>query len=102
MLDQVPGLIHMMLVPLRVLIAIEEGPRRKSSHASTQHSTSETGRGLDDTPIRRAEAASAADGHLPAPVAAMSKKKAVTTMTLKDFHGGSIPSELPLPSAPGV
>lgn len=23
-------------------------------------------------------------------------------MTLKDFHGGSIPSELPLPSAPGV
>ncbi|OEL37160.1 hypothetical protein BAE44_0001820 [Dichanthelium oligosanthes] len=31
-----------------------------------------------------------------------SKKKAVTTMTLKDFHGGSIPSELPLPSAPGV
>ncbi|XP_008668404.2 uncharacterized protein [Zea mays] len=92
----------MMLVPLRVLIAIEEGPRRKSSHASTQHSTSETGRGLDDTPIRRAEAASAADGHLPAPVAAMSKKKAVTTMTLKDFHGGSIPSELPLPSAPGV
>uniref|UniRef100_A0A804MRP4 HAT dimerization domain-containing protein n=1 Tax=Zea mays TaxID=4577 RepID=A0A804MRP4_MAIZE len=32
----------------------------------------------------------------------MSKKKAVTTMTLKDFHGGSIPSELPLPSAPGV
>uniref|UniRef100_A0A0E0ECT0 Uncharacterized protein n=1 Tax=Oryza meridionalis TaxID=40149 RepID=A0A0E0ECT0_9ORYZ len=32
----------------------------------------------------------------------MSKKKAVTTMTLKDFHGGSIPSELPLPSAPGL
>uniref|UniRef100_A0ACD5ULS4 Uncharacterized protein n=1 Tax=Avena sativa TaxID=4498 RepID=A0ACD5ULS4_AVESA len=32
----------------------------------------------------------------------MSKKKAVTTMTLKDFHGGSIPSELPLPSAPGI
>jgi len=32
----------------------------------------------------------------------MSKKKTVTTMTLKDFHGGSIPSELPLPSAPGV
>ncbi|KAM0931113.1 hypothetical protein ACQ4PT_000533 [Festuca glaucescens] len=32
----------------------------------------------------------------------MSKKKAATTMTLKDFHGGSIPSELPLPSAPGV
>ncbi|KAK3125288.1 hypothetical protein QOZ80_7BG0602770 [Eleusine coracana subsp. coracana] len=32
----------------------------------------------------------------------MSKKKALTTMTLKDFHGGSIPSELPLPSAPGV
>ncbi|XP_057764714.1 uncharacterized protein LOC130985657 [Salvia miltiorrhiza] len=30
----------------------------------------------------------------------MSKKKA--TMTLKDFHGGSIPSDLPLPSAPGV
>ena len=24
------------------------------------------------------------------------------TMTLKDFHGGSIPSDLPLPSAPGV
>ncbi|KAL6871497.1 hypothetical protein ACP4OV_014326 [Aristida adscensionis] len=32
----------------------------------------------------------------------MSKKKVVTTMTLKDFHGGSIPSDLPLPSAPGV
>ncbi|XAR53725.1 hypothetical protein NMG60_11022381 [Bertholletia excelsa] len=35
----------------------------------------------------------------------MSKKKASggsTTMTLKDFHGGSIPSDLPLPSAPGV
>ncbi|KAA8519942.1 hypothetical protein F0562_014148 [Nyssa sinensis] len=35
----------------------------------------------------------------------MSKKKAAggsTTMTLKDFHGGSIPSDLPLPSAPGV
>ncbi|KAK2990980.1 hypothetical protein RJ640_005462 [Escallonia rubra] len=30
----------------------------------------------------------------------MSKKKA--TMTLKDFHGGSIPSDLPLPSAPGT
>ncbi|XP_042027627.1 uncharacterized protein LOC121774833 [Salvia splendens] len=30
----------------------------------------------------------------------MLKKKA--TMTLKDFHGGSIPSDLPLPSAPGV
>ncbi|KAL2484004.1 eukaryotic translation initiation factor-related [Forsythia ovata] len=30
----------------------------------------------------------------------MSKKKA--TMTLKDFHGGSIPSDLRLPSAPGV
>ncbi|KAM7525186.1 hypothetical protein LguiA_015088 [Lonicera macranthoides] len=30
----------------------------------------------------------------------MSKKKA--TMTLKDFHGGSIPSDLPLPSAPGL
>lgn len=30
----------------------------------------------------------------------MSKKKA--TMTLKDFHGGSIPSDLPLPSAPGI
>ncbi|RAL44842.1 hypothetical protein DM860_003601 [Cuscuta australis] len=30
----------------------------------------------------------------------MSKKKA--TMTLRDFHGGSIPSDLPLPSAPGV
>ncbi|XP_008797424.1 uncharacterized protein LOC103712631 [Phoenix dactylifera] len=35
----------------------------------------------------------------------MSKKKSFsgsTTMTLKDFHGGSIPSNLPLPSAPGV
>ncbi|KAM7264614.1 hypothetical protein ACFE04_002297 [Oxalis oulophora] len=34
----------------------------------------------------------------------MSKKKASSgnTMTLKDFHGGSIPSDLPLPSAPGV
>ncbi|XP_002518581.2 uncharacterized protein LOC8267423 [Ricinus communis] len=34
----------------------------------------------------------------------MSKKKAFAgnTMTLKDFHGGSIPSDLPLPSAPGV
>lgn len=32
----------------------------------------------------------------------MSKKKSATTMTLKDFHGGSIPSDLPLPSAPGV
>ncbi|XP_072987729.1 uncharacterized protein [Typha latifolia] len=35
----------------------------------------------------------------------MSKKKSLsgsTTMTLKDFHGGSIPSDLPLPSAPGV
>lgn len=33
----------------------------------------------------------------------MSKKKANgSTMTLKDFHGGSIPSDLPLPSAPGV
>ncbi|PKI64483.1 uncharacterized protein LOC116204099 [Punica granatum] len=32
----------------------------------------------------------------------MSKKKAGgSTMTLKDFHGGSIPSDLPLPSAPG-
>ncbi|KAL6546702.1 hypothetical protein OROMI_022423 [Orobanche minor] len=30
----------------------------------------------------------------------MSKKKA--TMSLKDFHGGSIPSDLRLPSAPGV
>ncbi|XP_074328914.1 uncharacterized protein LOC141666673 [Apium graveolens] len=30
----------------------------------------------------------------------MTKKKA--TMTLKDFHGGSIPSDLPLPSAPGA
>lgn len=30
----------------------------------------------------------------------MAKKKA--TMTLRDFHGGSIPSDLPLPSAPGV
>ncbi|KAJ4982290.1 hypothetical protein NE237_033127 [Protea cynaroides] len=34
----------------------------------------------------------------------MSKKKVFSgsTMTLKDFHGGSIPSDLPLPSAPGV
>ncbi|XVF27779.1 hypothetical protein REPUB_Repub14bG0138200 [Reevesia pubescens] len=34
----------------------------------------------------------------------MSKKKAFTgnTMTLKDFHGGSIPTDLPLPSAPGL
>ncbi|KAI5386324.1 uncharacterized protein LOC127100666 isoform X1 [Lathyrus oleraceus] len=33
----------------------------------------------------------------------MSKKKGSgSTMTLKDFHGGSIPSDLPLPSAPGV
>ncbi|XWS12769.1 hypothetical protein CRYUN_Cryun37aG0118700 [Craigia yunnanensis] len=34
----------------------------------------------------------------------MSKKKAFNgnTMTLKDFHGGSIPTDLPLPSAPGV
>ncbi|CAF1924939.1 uncharacterized protein LOC106401565 isoform X1 [Brassica napus] len=33
----------------------------------------------------------------------MSKKKAAgSTMTLKDFHGGSIPSDLALPSAPGV
>ncbi|KAE8670583.1 Eukaryotic translation initiation factor-related, putative isoform 2 [Hibiscus syriacus] len=34
----------------------------------------------------------------------MSKKKAFngSTMTLKDFHGGSNPSDLPLPSAPGV
>ncbi|ERN12744.1 uncharacterized protein LOC18440970 [Amborella trichopoda] len=34
----------------------------------------------------------------------MSKKKAFSgsTMTLKDFHGGSIPSDLHLPSAPGV
>ncbi|CAK8577866.1 unnamed protein product [Lathyrus sativus] len=33
----------------------------------------------------------------------MSKKKGGgSTMTLKDFHGGSIPSDLPLPSAPGV
>ncbi|XP_042433337.1 uncharacterized protein LOC122019842 [Zingiber officinale] len=31
----------------------------------------------------------------------MSKKKASLTMTLKDFHGGSIPSQLVLPSAPG-
>ncbi|GLT83140.1 hypothetical protein SLE2022_014490 [Rubroshorea leprosula] len=33
----------------------------------------------------------------------MSKKKAFSgnTMTLKDFHGGSIPTDLPLPSAPG-
>ncbi|KAL2652336.1 hypothetical protein R1flu_020464 [Riccia fluitans] len=34
----------------------------------------------------------------------MSKKKVASrsTMTLKDFHGGSIPSDLPLPSAPGM
>ncbi|OIV94585.1 hypothetical protein TanjilG_25647 [Lupinus angustifolius] len=33
----------------------------------------------------------------------MSKKKVSgSTMTLKDFHGGSIPSDIPLPSAPGV
>ncbi|KAL5774677.1 hypothetical protein ACOSP7_012234 [Xanthoceras sorbifolium] len=34
----------------------------------------------------------------------MSKKKVFggNTMTLKDFHGGSIPTDLPLPSAPGV
>ncbi|KAK9285904.1 hypothetical protein L1049_025105 [Liquidambar formosana] len=34
----------------------------------------------------------------------MSKKKAFSgsTMSLKDFHGGSIPSDLPLPSAPGL
>ncbi|XP_054801398.1 uncharacterized protein LOC129305380 [Prosopis cineraria] len=33
----------------------------------------------------------------------MSKKKGNgNTMTLKDFHGGSIPSDLPLPSAPGL
>eukprot|EP00250_Pteridium_aquilinum_P013470 c21361_g1_i1 orf=360-3245(-) len=34
----------------------------------------------------------------------MSKKKAFSgsTMTLRDFHGGSIPSDLPLPSAPGM
>ncbi|XWS18254.1 hypothetical protein CRYUN_Cryun32bG0027600 [Craigia yunnanensis] len=34
----------------------------------------------------------------------MSMKKALSgnTMTLKDFHGGSIPTDLPLPSAPGV
>ncbi|KAK2650687.1 hypothetical protein Ddye_018176 [Dipteronia dyeriana] len=32
----------------------------------------------------------------------MSKKKAASTMSLKDFHGGSIPSDIPLPSAPGV
>ncbi|OVA11646.1 hypothetical protein BVC80_8997g21 [Macleaya cordata] len=34
----------------------------------------------------------------------MSKKKAFSgsTMTLKDFHGGSIPSDLSLPSAPGA
>ncbi|KAJ6371932.1 hypothetical protein OIU77_002282 [Salix suchowensis] len=32
----------------------------------------------------------------------MSKKKAASTMSLKDFHGGSIPSDLPLPSAPGL
>ncbi|XP_028805346.1 uncharacterized protein LOC114760246 [Neltuma alba] len=33
----------------------------------------------------------------------MSKKKGNGhTMTLKDFHGGSIPPDLPLPSAPGL
>ncbi|KAG0599929.1 hypothetical protein M758_12G188500 [Ceratodon purpureus] len=33
----------------------------------------------------------------------MSKKKMPrAVMTLKDFHGGSIPSDLPLPSAPGM
>ncbi|KAJ4729960.1 Eukaryotic translation initiation factor-like protein [Melia azedarach] len=32
----------------------------------------------------------------------MSKKKTLSTMSLKDFHGGSIPSDLALPSAPGV
>ncbi|KAG6549126.1 hypothetical protein Mapa_009352 [Marchantia paleacea] len=34
----------------------------------------------------------------------MSKKKVASrsAMTLKDFHGGSIPSDLPLPSAPGM
>ncbi|XP_038894397.1 uncharacterized protein LOC120083004 isoform X2 [Benincasa hispida] len=33
----------------------------------------------------------------------MSKKRVSgNTMTLKDFHGGSIPTDLPLPSAPGV
>ncbi len=33
----------------------------------------------------------------------MSKKKLQrAVMTLKDFHGGSIPSDLPLPSAPGM
>ncbi|XP_077254003.1 uncharacterized protein LOC143892967 [Tasmannia lanceolata] len=34
----------------------------------------------------------------------MSKKKSFSgsTMTLKDFHGGSIPSDLSLPSAPGA
>ncbi|GAV88420.1 hypothetical protein CFOL_v3_31842 [Cephalotus follicularis] len=34
----------------------------------------------------------------------MSKKKALSgsTMSLKDFHGGSIPSDLLLPSAPGL
>ncbi|KAJ0110584.1 hypothetical protein Patl1_02090 [Pistacia atlantica] len=32
----------------------------------------------------------------------MSKKKTLSTMSLKDFHGGSIPSDLPLPSAPGL
>lgn len=31
-----------------------------------------------------------------------SSKKKASTMTLKDFHGGTIPSDLPLPSAPGV
>jgi len=35
--------------------------------------------------------------------AKMSKKKTSrAVMTLKDFHGGSIPSDLPLPSAPGM
>jgi hypothetical protein len=33
----------------------------------------------------------------------MSKKKLQrAVMTLKDFHGGSIPSDMPLPSAPGM
>ncbi|KAJ6959341.1 hypothetical protein NC653_037617 [Populus alba x Populus x berolinensis] len=32
----------------------------------------------------------------------MLKKKTASTMSLKDFHGGSIPSDLPLPSAPGL
>ncbi|KAL9243544.1 hypothetical protein vseg_017419 [Gypsophila vaccaria] len=31
-----------------------------------------------------------------------SSKKKTFSMTLKDFHGGSIPSDLPLPSAPGL